>query len=97
MGSIHQLLNPLNSPSPRRLASPKPSRLGEEDKYYEDNVVGLDAEAECYTPVERAKLRAGGKDNSARGPSNAMIPQVEITRPDRRGERKDDHMRRTPP
>lgn len=67
MGSIHNLLNPLSTPSPRRFTSPKRKGGGSEDEVGEEAVMKVEAESEHYTPVELANMRVKGKDDKIQG------------------------------
>lgn len=79
MGSIHNLLNPLSTPSPRRLMSSNREEGGDDNEGDRDGIVSLDVEAEYYTPIESAKMRTNGKDDKIHGQTGIREMRPDLT------------------
>src|SRR5579859_7490343 len=73
MGSIHNLLNPLTPTPPQSYVLPRKSDIKEEE-IERDDVVTLDADAECYTPVD---MRASYENTARRDDSGGAEAEDE--------------------
>jgi hypothetical protein len=75
MGSIHNLLNPVNTPSPRRFTSPQASGMARTDEEEHDDVSKLETETGGGVPL-LDPLRARNDDNGVHSQTNKIVTEV---------------------